>query len=133
MKTERDPNGFPSEWGHLYGIVVKYEERNLWGVVAYVDDPTKYAIIDALAVMHMANAVAFTEQFLKEHKSDGVLKFMNFHSTCVHSTNHTYVVEVGQEVELHLNQHGKLVSVYSHSFAQAVRDYWIRQKKVPAP
>lgn len=93
-------------------LVTEFNRYNLWGKLLYAIDERGYVILDAVAAALMVKSQKVAYDMYRPSLGKTVQK-MDFHSTSVHGIGSTdHWPQVGQLVDVHLNDNGNLVAVW---------------------
>lgn len=95
-------------------VVWAFEEKTLWGKLAYAIDERGYTAIDAISAALIAKHASIAREIrLNSEMTDQTVKSIDFHSTSIHGLGSTeHWPSIGQLVEVHLNVDKNLVAVW---------------------
>lgn len=96
------------------GVVWAFEQKTLWGKLAYALDERGLVAVDAMSAALIAKHQSIAREIrLTSELTDRATKSIDFHSTSVHGIGSTENWPwVGQLVQVHLNVDQNLVAVW---------------------
>jgi len=94
-------------------VIVEFNSQTLWGFVVYAVTEEGHNVVDAISAALLARAKSAAHE-LRLRYVDKDVRVMEFHSTSVHGSAPmiNQWPQVGQLVDLHLNDSERLVSVW---------------------